>query len=366
MPDMFSIARTAGSAVHSVAPLNVEPPLERLRASFLTAPQDFYVRCHGEIPRLGEESHHLRVEGMVQTPLELSMSELKGRFPHHAVQATLQCAGNRRADMVPVRPVSGDPWSGGAIGNADWRGVRLAEILEAAGARRDAGLHVAFHSLDECDVEGAHFRYGASIPMEKALAPEVLLAFEMNGEKLAPEHGFPLRALVPGYCGARSPKWLAAITVQDHPSEAYPQSHDYKLFPPDVRKETADWDKGATINEMPVNSAICSPAPLAEVSAGPVEVRGWAYASGTGVSRVEVSADGGGSWTKARLWQDDSTSWSWTFWQAEMALAPGVRELIVRAWDKAGQVQPEAVEATWNFKGYLSDSWHRVRVSVEG
>jgi sulfite oxidase len=164
----------------------------------------------------------------VSTPLDLSMVEVRQRFPEHTVTAVMKCAGNRRADLQSVRPTFGNPWAPGAIGNARWTGVALADVLHAAGAQTGTALHVAFDSCDEVDdPEEGRSNYGASIPMAKALMPDVLLAFAMNGEPLTPEHGFPLRVVVPGFAGVRSPKWLAAITVQDRPSDNHMQAPDY-------------------------------------------------------------------------------------------------------------------------------------------
>ena len=350
--------------VHSEQPLNAEPPLARLRAAHVTPQRDFYVRTHGEIPSLDAAAHRLRVGGRVATGLDLTMEDLRDHFPRRTVTAVMQCAGNRRADMLQVRPVSGDPWAPGAIGNAEWAGAALADVLRAAGAEEGAGLHVAFSACDECEVDGERFRYAASIPMAKARSPEVLLAYEMNGEALAPEHGAPLRAVVPGYAGVRSPKWLAGVTVQDGPSDGHVQARDYKLFPPDVTKETADWDKGVTIYDMPLNAAICEPAPYAELKAGPATLRGYAIATARAVVRVDVSADAGRTWCQAALEHDPAAPWSWTFWQATLDLPPGEHELAVRAWDSAGQTQPALPDDTWNFKGYLCACWHRVRVQV--
>lgn len=205
-----------GLIVHSNAPCNAETPLDRLRARFTTPQPDFYVRSHGTVPVIAEDAHRLRVQGRVARPLDLSMHELRTSFAGCTVMAVMQCAGNRRADLHRVRSVLGAPWAGGAIGNAVWTGVRLADVLRAAGADAGPSLHVAF---DACDrVEGRRC-YGISIPMTKALRPEVLLAVAMNGEPLAPEHGFPLRLVVPGFAGVRSAKWLARITVQDAPSD---------------------------------------------------------------------------------------------------------------------------------------------------
>ena len=349
--------------VHSKTPYNAEPPLDRLRASELTAQADFYVRSHGKIPRLTEATHRLRVDGRVQTRLDLSMADLHARFPEQIVTAVMQCAGNRRADMQGVRPTSGDPWAPGAIGNACWTGVALADVLRAAGAQTDAALHVAFDACDEIETpKEGRFSFGVSIPMGKAMSPEVLLAYAMNGEALAPEHGFPLRLVVPGFAGVRSPKWLTGITVQDKPSDNPMQARDYKLLPPDVTEATVDWDKGMTIYDMPLNAAICQPAPRAELKAGSTALRGYAIATAREVVRVDISIDGGRSWGQAELEPNPGAPWSWRFWTATVDLPPGEHELAVRAWDCAGQTQPALADDVWNFKGYLSAAWHRVQV----
>jgi sulfite oxidase len=350
--------------VRSRSPYNAEPPLDRLRASFVTALSDFYVRCHGDIPQLDAARHRLLVDGSVATPLDLSMVELRTCFPQRTATAVIQCAGNRRGDMHEVRPVSGDRWGAGAIGNAQWTGVRLSDILHAAGVDPKVGLHVALTACDDCLAQGERFRYAVSIPLTKAMAPEVLLAYEMNGQPLTPEHGSPLRAVVPGFAGVRSPKWLRGITVQDRPMDSPVQARDYKLFPPHVTQETADWDKGITIYDMPLNAAICEPAPHAELSAGLTTVRGYAITTNRNIVRVDVSANRGSSWTTAQLEHDPAAPGSWTLWEATLDLPKGDHQLVVRAWDSAGQTQPEWPNSVWNFKGYLSAAWHRVNVNV--
>jgi sulfite oxidase len=351
--------------VHSETPFNAEPPLGRLRASSVTAQTDFYVRSHGNIPELDGAAHRLRVTGRVTTPLDLTLADLRARFPERTITAVMQCAGNRRADMQGVRPTSGDPWAPGAIGNAAWTGVALADVLAAAGAETDKAFHVAFDACDEVDMpDEGRFTYGASIPMPKAMSSEVLLAYAMNGEPLTPEHGFPLRVVVPGFAGVRSPKWLSAITVQDKPSDNHMQQRDYKLTPPDATEESVDWSKGMTIYDMPLNAAICEPAPHAALPAGPAMLRGYAIATARDIARVDVSIDGGRSWQQAALEHDADAPWAWTFWTATLDLPKGEHELVVRAWDSAGQTQPALAGDTWNFKGYLSAAWHRVPVSA--
>ncbi len=353
-----------GLVVHSREPFNAEPSLARLRAAFVTPQRDFYVRSHGPVPVLRADGHRVRVAGRVRAPLDLSVERLRERFPLRTVTATLQCAGNRRADYQQVRPTAGDPWQPGAIGNAAWTGVSLADVLGAAGADASGDLHVEFTCCDEVRADGERFRYGVSIPMRKALADEVLLAFAMNGEALSPAHGYPLRAIVPGYAGVRSAKWLAAIEVRDSPSPNPMQQRDYKLVPPHMTKETVDWEAGMTINDMPLNAAICEPARNAELPAGPVTLRGYAVVSGRAVARVDVSADGGRSWTQAILEPHAPAPWAWAFWRARLDLRKGEHELAVRGWDSAGQTQPALPDDTWNFKGYLCAAWHRVRVNA--
>ncbi|XYD11967.1 molybdopterin-dependent oxidoreductase (plasmid) [Methylobacterium sp. NMS12] len=358
---MSSLAeRKARLIVHGETPYNAEPPLARLRDAYRTAADDFYVRSHGDLPEIEADDYRLTVDGVVPTELDLSLHDLQSRFPQVTVTATMQCAGNRRADMRSVAPVSGDPWDGGAIGTADWTGVRLADVLRAAGVEAGADLHVAFESHDM--VEGCP--YGASIPFAKALAPETLLAWAMNGAPLLREHGYPLRAVVPGYARVRSPKWLRRATVQDRPSDNPIQTDDYKLFPAAVTAETADPARGHTINTMPLNAVICEPARGADLEAGVNTVRGYAVCGDRAVVRVDVSGDGGRTWAQALLEHEADAPFAWTFWTVDLDLPSGEHELAVRAWDEAGQTQPAAPDDTWNYKGYLSAAWHRARVSV--
>ena len=350
--------------VHRGYPLNAEPRGEVLRAAFITPQRDFYIRSHGTIPRLNAADYRLRVGGQGLTSQELSLDDLRSRFPQQRVTAVLQCAGNRRADMGLVKHVSGDAWQTGAISNAEWGGVSLGDVLRAAGAREGADLHVAFDSHDEIEEEGKRFRFGVSIPIAKALAPETLLAFTMNGEPLAQQHGFPLRAVVPGYAGVRSPKWLAAITVQDRPSANRIQAEEYMLFPPDMTKLTEDFGKGVVINDMPLTSAILEPSAGTRLPAGAARLRGYALATGQAIARVEVSGDGGRTWAAAEIERHADAPWSWTFWSAALNLPRGEHELVVRAIDGAGRSQPATAEEIWNFPGYLCTAWHRIPVTV--
>ena len=348
--------------VQQQEPFNAEPPSERLIASDVTPNEWFFVRNHAPVPTVDPHGYRLTVGGLVEKPLHLSLEALS-QFPKFTVVATLACAGNRREDFLNVKPVLGEvPWGAQAISNAVWAGARLADVLSAARVQPQAG-HVAFLGLDQVQQGAQPFGFGGSIPLRKALCEEVLLAYEMNGAALPPAHGFPLRAVVPGYIGARSVKWLKNIVVQAEPSDNYYQAHAYKLFAPHIEAATADWGRGLMLGELQVNSAICSPAPGATVRSGPLDVRGYAMAGGDRrVERVDVSVDGGRTWLDAEL--SGGGAFAWRLWRATVTLQPGSHELSARAWDSAAHTQPEDVEKLWNFKGYMNNAWPRVRIKA--
>ncbi|PAP76158.1 molybdopterin-dependent oxidoreductase [Rubrivirga marina] len=337
-------------------PPNAEPLPEALTRSFRTPPDLLYVRTHGTTPEPDPATFRLVVDGLVERELSLSLADL-GRFEQAEVDAVLCCAGNRRTEMHALAPTPGEePWGAGALGNGRWSGVRLADVLAEAGVA-DGAAHVAFESLDTCSKNGEAFAYGSSVPLAKALAQETLLADRYEGQPLAPNHGAPLRALVPGFIGARSVKWLTRITVQAEESDNYFQRHAYKVFPPKVEKEDADWDAAPSIESLPLNSVITEPAPEVQPAPGLVAFRGYAYTGGDReIEHVEVSLDGGASWSEADL--GEGSRWTWRVWTFAADLAPGAYEVVVRAHDGERE-QPASVTATWNFKGYLHNAWHR-------
>ena len=360
-----SLEQHPGMRVHQTKPLNVGAPLELIRQAFVTPQDGFFVRNHGTVPRVNAHRYRLSVTGGVQVPLELSLDELRARFPASSVMATLQCAGHRRDELAAFRPIPGEIlWGAETIGNAVWRGVALRELLLAAGVGPEV-RHVAFVGLDAVDKGTERFAFGGSIPIEKALSAEVLLAYEMNGQPLPPRHGFPLRVLVPGYIGARSVKWLACIVLQEEPSTNYYEACAYKLFPPHVQADTADEAQGQMLGALPLNSVIFRPGEGEMLKAGPISIQGYAVAGeGQQIKRVELSSDGGATWTTA-TWREQPQPWTWCFWEVTLPLGAGAHQLIVRAWDSAGGTQPADVGQVWNWKGYLNNAWHRVNVVVQ-
>jgi sulfite oxidase len=345
-------------------PLNAEPPGDLLRQSFITPQEHFYIRTHGSIPAVDPASYRLLITGMVQPKRELSLDELRSMSPARTVTATLECAGNRRDELMAVKPIPGEvPWRADVIGTAKWRGVPLREVLRAVGVEADA-RYVAFTSLDEAQFEGEKVSYGSSIALEKALSPDVLLAYEMNDEPLAPEHGFPLRVIVPGYIGARSVKWLREITLQKRTSTNPYQARDYKIFPPEITAKTVDWSCGKTIEDLTLNAVINTPQDGETLAAGPTRIQGYAIAGEeTPVERVELTVDGGNTWTTANI-VERADPYAWCFWEVTLALTPGDCQIIVRAWDASKHTQPEDVRQLWNFKGYMNNAWHRVNIHL--
>ncbi len=291
------------------------------------------------------------------------MHSLKNDFPKHTVMATLQCAGNRRVQLIEFAPVPGEvPWREGAIGNATWAGVQLKEILKLAGVLPEARF-VEFMGAEDVFRNGKNVGFGASIPIDKAITDDVLLAYEMNGKPLEPTHGFPLRSLVPGYIGARSVKWLTTITLLKEPSKNYFQDHAYRLFPPDAKPETVDWETGEQLSKMNVNCVITEPQQDEIFSTSDVMIKGFAV-SGSLIKQVEVSTDGGKTWQPATI-TDGNEKWAWTFWEIRLQLEAGTHEIIARTIDAEKNVQPEDVKEVWNFKGYMNNAWHRIRITVQ-
>jgi sulfite oxidase len=352
--------KRADLIVHEREPFNAETGPAALAEGPLTATDAFYVRDHGEIPELDPGTWRLHVHGEVERVLDLSLGTLREAFREREVTATLQCAGNRRAGLIAVRDIPGEaPWGPGATGTATWTGVALAEVLAVARPLQGA-VHVGFEGADLCtESEPAPERFGGSIPLNKALRPEVLLAWAMNGEPLLPAHGAPLRLVVPGYIGARSVKWLERIELRSTPWQGYFQNVAYRLLPEDAEPGPG---AGFPLGLVALNADVLSPAEGETVPAGPVEVRGYAFAGGERyVARVDASLDGGATWSQAEL-LDDLGPWAWRQWRISVDLEPGEHEIVVRAWDSSAATQPDSEAALWNPKGYVNNARPRVRV----
>ena len=348
--------------VHEAEPFNAETGLAALDEGPLTATDAFYVRGHGAVPEIDAAAWRLRVHGLVERELDLSLTTLREAFREREVNATLQCAGNRRKRLMAIRNIPGEaPWGPGATGTATWTGVALSDVLALAGPLGDAA-HVGFEGADVCPVAELAEHFGGSIPLDKARRPEVLLAWAMNGEPLPPVHGAPLRVVVPGYIGARSVKWLERIELRSASWQGYFQHVVYRLLPPDSQPAPG---VGMPLGLAALNADILSPADGATVAAGPLEVRGYAFAGGERhVERVDVSLDGGASWSQAEL-LDDLGTWTWRHWRTTVQLTPGEHEILARAWDSSAATQPEDEAALWNPKGYVNNAQPRIRVRAD-
>ncbi|GLW07276.1 sulfite oxidase [Microtetraspora sp. NBRC 13810] len=349
--------------VHEAEPYNAEPPRCALADRPLTPLDAFYGRNHGPIPELDTSGWRLTVDGLVDRPAELTLDDLRGRFPHREIAATLQCAGNRRAELLDVRGIPGEhPWGPGAISTARWTGVRLADVLAAAALRPEAA-HVAFAAPDVSRIAVPPQPFGGSIPVAKAVAGEVLLAWAMNGEPLPAAHGGPVRVVVPGWIGARSVKWLQRITAQAEPSRNYFQATAYRILPAGADPAAAGPGDGISLGPVSLNCDILRPAPGDQLPPGPAEISGYAFAGDNRtVARVDVSTDGGATWIQAEL-DAGNGPWTWRLWRAAVELPEGEAELVARAWDCTGTAQPESPGPLWNPKGYGNNSWARLRLT---
>lgn len=374
-------------------PCNAETGGAELAANFLTPNEVFYVRNHMWVPVLEDptgDTHGISIElpdGNVKT---YTVGELKSRFEQHTVTSVLQCSGNRRRDMTEhARKTNGLQWGVGAISCAKWEGVRLRDVLADAGLAVDKvsedAQHVQFSALEA---------YGASIPIHAALDPrgDVLLAFKMNDLPLPPDHGFPVRVVVPGTVAARCVKWVNKIVISDEESSTSWQRRDYKCFGPN-ETQNLDWDKYKSIQEMPVTSAITRARlvstqesarllPSTNISTQNVkqnneliELEGYAYSGGgREIQRVDVSLDGGTTWGQATFLDDThedagSKRWCWKRWTYSGPLPvvdPHTKTttFVVKATDEAYNTQPQCYKSIYNLRGNLANAWHRLEMEV--
>ena len=343
--------------VRSLRYLDLETPAH-LFDSWITPVELFYVRNHLALPAVNLDAWRLSVTGAVEKPLDLTFADVQKIEPA-SVTNTMECAGNGRSFYHPRVP--GIQWSRGAVGNAVFSGPRLAGLLRRAGVKA-SGKHVAFKGLD--DPPGRVPEFIRSIPIEKAMDPDTLLATQMNGAPLKTYHGFPVRVAVPGWLGAASVKWLTEIRVIEKEFEGNFMNPGYR-FPKHAVPPGGEIspDDTATIMGLPVKSVIARPADGASLKVGPVRVTGAAWAGENEITRVEISTDEGKTWQPATLGRDKA-KYAWRLWEyAWKPQAPGAWTVMSRATDSAGRVQP--TEPSWNPSGYLWNVVDKVRIHVE-
>ncbi len=325
-----------GLIVRGVGPENLEFPFASLD-SFLVPNDRFYVRSHFTVPRLEVSSWRMEVAGAVDQPFRIGLDDLK-TMPSRTITAMLECSGNGRVHLVPK--AKGILWDSGAVGNAEWTGVPLATLLDRAGLKEGA-LEVVLEGADKGRVEEepkspGEIHFARSVPLEKARR-DVLLAYRMNGEDLSPEHGSPLRAIVPGWYGMASIKWLNRILVADRPFAGYFQTLDYSYF-----ERRDGLPSLVPTGENEVKAQVARPARHEAIAKDTdYRVHGAAWAGESEVSQVEVSTDGGKSWAVAKLVGEPIPHawrlWEWT-WKTPRQVGP--LTLMARATDRRGRVQP--------------------------
>ena len=322
----------------------LESRLETMQGG-ITPIRYFFVRNNGTSPGLEARDWRLLVKGdAVSTPLELSYRDIRA-MPGRTLVSYLECAGNHRAmfDLVQGRPAQGTQWMTGAVGNAEWTGVALRDVLVRAGIRDDA-VSVLLIGLD-ADAPEEGFR--RVLPVAKAMHPDTLLAYAMNGDILPPDHGFPLRAVVPGWVGSSSIKWLGRIHVSAEPLWTRNNSTSYVLIGDDF---PAEGDRlGPAVTTQTIKSALALPWP-AELAAGPHRIHGYAQSPHGPIAKVEWSLDGGATWREAAE-VEPQFQYSWARFRIDLELRTGLHTMMTRATDAAGNMQPDSIP--FNAKGYL-------------
>ena len=345
-----------GMILRSFRFVDLETPVEYFN-TWLTPVTHFFVRNHMHEPsELNADDWRLTIGGEVENPVTLKLAELS-KLETHAVVNTLECAGNGRSLQRPQVP--GIQWGKGAVSTARFSGPRLRDVLQRA-AVKSSGKHVMFRGLDE--VPGKVPPFIRSIPIEKALDSDTLLATHMNGAALTQHHGFPARALVPGWIGAASCKWLTEIKVLENEFVGNFMSPAYRFPNQPVKPGDAVKPEDThPLTALNVKSVISGPADGASVKAGNVDVHGAAWAGEADVVKVEVSTDGGSTWTAANL-SHERARYAWRLWSYEWKAQGGNYAILSRATDSQGRTQP-AVPA-WNPSGYLYNAVDQVKVHV--
>jgi DMSO/TMAO reductase YedYZ molybdopterin-dependent catalytic subunit len=356
-PDVVSFS---GLIVREAEPHNLEFPFTTLDR-FVLPTERFYVRNHFAVPKIDPADWKLKVEGAVEKPLELTLDELK-KLPSATRPVTLECAGNGRVFLTPK--ASGVAWQLGAVGNAEWTGVSLAAVLDRAGVTTKADTaEVVLEGADQGAITAdpkspGPIHFARSLPIRKARQPEVMLAWAMNGADLTPDHGSPLRAVVPGWYGMASVKWLTRVVVTERPFRGWWQTLHYSYF---VREGGLPVLR--PLSEIQVKASIARPA-LGEVvpAKSAHRVFGAAWTGEGEIARVEVSTDGGATWADATL-IDKSVKYCWRLWEYLWKTPDrrGKYTLMARATDSRGRTQP--TQRNPDLRGYAIH--HVIPVEVE-
>ena len=327
-----------GLIVREREPENLEFPFFAL-SSATTPTEQFFVRSHFPVPKIDPGTWRLKVEGLVNQPLELNFDEV-ARLPAHTVSMVMECAGNSRIFLSPK--VGGLQWELGAVGNAQWTGIRLADLLEKAGVKPGA-VEVVLEGADTGEIKKepvspGKINYARSVPLSKALDPSAILAYQMNRESLTTAHGYPLRAVIPGWYGMASVKWLTRILVIDRVFRGYFQTSDYTFW---ERRDGLPVQL-LPVGEIEVKAEIARPALHEIVPADSVyRVHGAAWTGESQITKVEISTDGGQQWHAAQL-LGPSSQYAWRLWEYHWRTpaAPGSCTVMARATDARGRTQP--------------------------
>jgi len=354
----ISVPGKEGLIVRSYRFLDLETPVEYM-TDWITPIPHFFVRNHMFEPaEIDAKEWTLGIGGEVDKPLSLTLADL-AKIPVYSVTNTLECAGNGRSQQSPRVP--GIQWGKGAVGNARFSGPSLKSLLEKAGVK-DTAKHVVFRGSDV--VPGKVPPFIRSIPIEKAMDVDTLVATHMNGAALTPHHGYPARVITPGWAGAASCKWLTQITVQDKPADGNFMLPGYRMPNQPVKPgEAVKPEDTHSVTGLAVKSLIAGPIDGAKLKPGSQVVRGVAWAGEADITRVEVSTDGGASWNLAQLGKDQA-KYAWRLWSYPWKPArSGDYTILSRATDSQGRVQPDA--AVWNPSGYFYDACDQVKVYVQ-
>jgi DMSO/TMAO reductase YedYZ molybdopterin-dependent catalytic subunit len=343
--------------LHNDRPEDLETPLAYFD-QWQTPNDAFFVRQHLPRPVINEADYRVSLGGRTEREIQLSLADIR-KLPQHKIAAVLECTGNGRGFYQPRVP--GIQWGRGAVGNAEWSGPRLIDVLKLAGADLGAG----YVTLNGADVGLAKTPdFIRSLPMRKAIDPNTLLAMNMNGERLPDLHGFPLRLVTPGWDGTSWVKWVNSLTVANEQDQGFFMNPAYR-FPkhPGLTGQPVDRADLEVIEGMPVKSYITGHADGDKIRLAATTLRGMAWAGEERITKVDVSTDGGSTWKSAEL-SEKGLPYTWRLWTLEWRPpAPGYFTVMSRATDSAGRVQP--VVATWNPSGYLFNAIDRIGLLVE-